>query len=100
MERIASSAYILKYISGKNALCFAATHDIELTTMLENCYSNYHFEEKIENDDVIFDYLLKSGKATSRNAIMLLKSIGFDNEIVNNAKVMAENFVSSGLWKM
>ena len=100
VERIASSAYILKYISGKNALCFAATHDIELTTMLENCYSNYHFEEKIENDDVIFDYLLKSGKATSRNAIMLLKSIGFDNEIVNNAKVMAENFVSSGLWKM
>ena len=42
VERIAASAQILESLSGRNVICFAATHDIELTYILEDDYENYH----------------------------------------------------------
>lgn len=100
IERIAASSHILKSLADKNALCFAATHDIELTNILENIYSNYHFTEDVKDDDVLFSYRLLSGRATSRNAIKLLNIIGFDKEIVNEAENMASNFSRNGEWEV
>lgn len=100
VERIAASSYILKQLSMMNVLCFAATHDIELTGMLEKYFSNYHFMEKVENNDVLFNYKLYSGKATSRNAIKLLGVIGFDETIVKEAEKIATDFNSNGVWNI
>ena len=58
-------------------MCFAATHDIELTEILENVFSNYHFTEEVEENDIHFSYKILTGKATSRNAIKLLQIMGF-----------------------
>lgn len=99
IERISASSYILEYISRQNAFCFAATHDIELTNILKKAYANYHFSETIADDEVLFDYKLFKGRATSKNAIKLLKVIGFDDEITNNAEKMAEIFTKEGEWK-
>lgn len=99
IERIAASSHILESLANKNAICFAATHDIELTNILENHYSNYHFTEEVKDDDVLFSYELLKGRATSRNAIKLLKVIGFDKEIVSNAENMATEFSDTGIWK-
>lgn len=98
IERIAASTHILKKLCEENVMCFAATHDIELTTILENYYSNYHFTEEVSDDDVLFSYKLLKGRATSRNAIKLLKIIGFDNSIILNAEDMAGDFINNGLW--
>lgn len=98
IERISASSHILEYISRQNVFCFAATHDIELTNILDGVYSNYHFTEKVKDDDVLFDYKLFKGRAVSRNAIKLLKVIGFDSEIINNAEKMAETFTKEGEW--
>ncbi len=87
-ERIAASTQILKDLSNKNALVFAATHDIELTKLLENDMDNFHFSEHIEGDNVLFDYKLKEGPSNSSNAIKLLKSYGFDEKIVEEANKM------------
>ena len=46
---------------------------------------NYHFSEKFENDAIEFDYLLKEGPSHSTNAIRLLKHMGFDQRIVEEA---------------
>lgn len=100
IERIAASSYILKAVSERNAICFAATHDIELTNILEEDYSNYHFMEEVKKDDVLFNYELNIGRATSRNAIKLLNVIGFDKKIVKKAEIMAEGFISDGVWKL
>lgn len=100
VERIAASSYILNTLRQKNALCFAATHDIELTNILEEYYSNYHFTEEVKDDDVLFSYKLLKGRATSRNAIKLLNVIGFDKEIVKNAEKMAEQFIEKGVWEL
>jgi DNA mismatch repair ATPase MutS len=82
-----------------NALCFAATHDIELTTLLEECYENYHFQEQVGEEDVVFDYRLRKGKAMTRNAIRLLQMMGYDEEIVKNARERADFFLEKGFWK-
>jgi DNA mismatch repair ATPase MutS len=49
----------------------------------------FHFQENPDVDGY-FDYRLKSGPATARNAIKLLKKIGFPEEIVANAMSYAE----------
>ena len=98
VERIAASAQILKSLAGNNVLCFAATHDIELTQMLEADYDNYHFQEEIVENDILFDYILYPGRATSRNAIRLLGMIGYDEEIICRADATAEEFLKSGEW--
>ena len=45
VERIAASTQVLREFQRRNILCFAATHDIELTFLLENEFENYHFQE-------------------------------------------------------
>lgn len=100
VERIAASTQILKSLNGRGILCFAATHDIELTGLLGAGYENYHFEEDVKNGDVYFNYKLQSGKATTRNAIRLLELIGYDSEIIERASAQAERFMSEGVWEV
>ena len=99
VERISASTEILKHFADLGVLCFAATHDGELTFLLENSFDNYHFEEEILDNDVLFNYKLNSGRATSRNAIKLLSVMGFEETIVNNASKRAEAFLEKGLWE-
>ncbi len=98
VERIAASSKILADMANRNALCFAATHDIELTSILSDIYSNYHFEEEIINDDIYFNYHLYKGKATTRNAIKLLGIMGYSENIIVEAEKMASRFIKEGNW--
>jgi DNA mismatch repair ATPase MutS len=101
VERVSASTEILKSFADdkeRNVLCYAATHDIELTHLLEEWYGNYHFEEQIVDDDVLFNYELNSGRATSRNAISLLKVMGYDEEIIKAARARADRFTETGKY--
>ena len=42
-ERVAAATEILKYLTGENIITLAATHDIELTYLLEDDYDNHFF---------------------------------------------------------
>lgn len=99
VERIAASTQIMKMLSSDHTLCFAATHDVELTKLLRKEYDNFHFEERIEEDDIFFPYKLMQGPATTRNAIALLKMLGYDERIIKEAEAMAEGFLTDGNWK-
>lgn len=98
VERIAASTRIMQMFADEQTLCFAATHDVELTKLLVDRYDNYHFEERIEEEDIYFPYRLMTGPATSRNAIALLKMLGYDDRIISGAEEMAENFLKTGKW--
>lgn len=99
LERIAASSRILAALARDNTLVFAATHDIELTHILEDDYSNYHFQERIENNQILFDYKLYKGKAVSKNAIKLLDMMGYPKEITASAESAAEDFLAQGEWR-
>ena len=98
VERIAASSEILKSLYRDNVICFAATHDIELTEILSSYYDNYHFEEDIKDDEVLFSYKLMRGSATTRNAIRLLKVMGYGDSITESAELRAEEFERNGNW--
>ncbi len=100
LERIAASSRILNTLALENALVFAATHDIELTHILEGSYSNYHFQERIEDNRVLFDYKLYQGKAVSKNAIRLLAMLGYPEEIITSAEHAAQEFLERGEWRI
>lgn len=99
IERIAASSVILNTLLKKWMLPFAATHDIELSYILEDQYKNYHFEEEIQDNQVIFHYILKQGRASTRNAIRLLNMLGYEKKIVESAEEKAEEFERTGIWK-
>ncbi len=100
IERISASAQILKSFSEKQVICFAATHDIELTHLLENDYNNYHFQEEIKENDILFNYELYRGRAVSRNAIKLLNIMGYDKKIIESAEQTATHFLKTGEWRI
>lgn len=100
VERIAASAQILKSFTKKNTICFAATHDIELTYILEKYYSNYHFQEEIKEKEVVFDYKLYKNRASSRNAIRLLGMLGYEEELIEKADKEVNNFMEHNNWNV
>ncbi len=101
VERIAASTQILKSLTEREGmLCFAATHDIELTELLKESYDNYHFEENIIDGDIFFPYTLMKGAAKTRNAIKLLDIMGYDKQVIERASGQAKRFVQSGVWTM
>ena len=99
VERIAAATQILIHLSESGVLCFTATHDIEMTELLKDCYDNYHFEETIREDDVLFDYKLRKGTAMTRNAIKMLRMIGYQPQIVQNAEQSVDDFLTTGEWR-
>ena len=86
MERVAASIAILDYLYEKNCLIMVASHDLELAKTLADKYENYYFRETLKKGDVVFDYKLRKGISNSHNAIQLLQTVGFPEEIVTNAR--------------
>ena len=98
IERVSASASILKYVETTKARMLVATHDIELTQMIKTGYDNYHFRETITDNNVLFDYKLKYGPSTTRNAIKLLKVMDFKSSVVNDANYIYDSFIKTNKW--
>ena len=98
IERIAASAEILKALDRPGTLCLIATHDAELCALCGEGYRLAHFEETVSDTEIRFDYRLKDGPAETRNAIHLLKLMGFDDGIVSAAHRRADEYVKTGKW--
>lgn len=90
IDRISAASATLRYLERENYV-IAATHDIELTILLEDIFTNRHFEEKIENGDIKFDYLLKDGPARTRNAIAILENLNYPKKITEEARKLAKD---------
>lgn len=94
-ERISAANESLDYMINRNCCVIAATHDLELTNLVSERYSNYHFKETIDNNDISFDYILRQGPCTSRNGIAILKYLGYPEEIHEKASIRAEEYLVS-----
>ena len=99
VERIAASAELLRAMADAGVLCFAATHDGELCELLQDCCDLYHFEEQLGEEGMAFDYRLRAGRNTSRNAIRLLSRLGFDPALVDRADKRASRYLETGAWR-
>ena len=100
VERIAASSEVLQALSDGGTICLAATHDIELCELLSGSFRMFHFEEQVGRERMQFDYRIREGKATTRNAINLLRLLGFDEQIVQNAHARADRYLERGSWSL
>jgi len=86
VERSAASIEVLEYLSNEKDFVFVATHDLQLSEVLQTEYDNYHFREQVNNGGLFFDYQLHDGPSTTKNAIALLDFAGYPKEITNGAR--------------
>lgn len=95
VERIAIAKAVLSALAHKNSIVFASTHDVELASLLENEYESFHFCECVADNTLSFDYKLKPGPATERNAIRIIEMCGYPKEVVGEAYRLAKNMFYS-----
>jgi DNA mismatch repair ATPase MutS len=83
-ERQVAVRRIVHHLLTLRVIGAVTTHDLELATSsdLAAVCDAVHFTEGVEHQDeglrLSFDYTLKPGVATSRNALKLLKSVGLE----------------------
>jgi len=87
IERIAAGKAVLSFLakSDKNKV-FVSTHDIELADLLNDKYDLYHFTEVVQNEQIHFDYKLKQGNLSTKNAIRILEINDYPEEIITEAR--------------
>ena len=79
LDRIDGSAQVLRHLNHPWIRAMITTHDFELCALEEQTglsLVNVHFEEHYQDQKIFFDYKLKPGRCTQRNARYLMKMIG------------------------
>jgi len=95
VERIAAGEAVLaELVAGdyghrKPHIALAATHDAELVDLLAESFDPYHFGDSMGPEGLVFDHVLKSGRATTRNAIALLRLHGAPESLIQRATASA-----------
>lgn len=82
IDRHLGASMLIKQLSQSGASGMVSTHDLELGE-LENRMSkisNFHFQEHYQNGELGFDYKLKKGISTTRNAMHIIKMAGIEVE--------------------
>ncbi len=87
-ERVAANKAVLAYLQPRGWVV-AATHDGELGTLLQASYVEYHFCETVTAADWYFDYRLKAGPLTTRNALRLLARLHYPAQVVADAQALS-----------
>ena len=81
-RRLGVNAFVSQMIKA-NAVGIIASHDSTIYHF-SNDYPNqvkpYYFDSHVENDELKFDYKIKTGTDTSANASFLMKKIGIEIE--------------------
>jgi DNA mismatch repair ATPase MutS len=57
------------------------THDLALTELaarLPSRVENVHFEDRIEDGAMVFDYRMRPGVVERSNAVALMRAVGLD----------------------
>lgn len=85
VERHAMSIEVLRYLANKKDFVLVATHDMKLSEMLRKEYQNIHFQEEVGDSGLTFNYILRPGSSTTRNAIALLQHVGYPGKITDKA---------------
>ncbi len=78
-DRLAGSEFIVRSMMERNAIGIVSTHDLALTHIPDAMgarAANFHFEDRFEGGQLIFDYKLKPGVVKTSNALELMRAIG------------------------
>ncbi|MDF2591247.1 MAG: mismatch repair protein MutS [Clostridia bacterium] len=79
-DRHAGAKVLINKLSMTNSIGLVSTHDLELCDLEQknDKIVNYHFQEYYEDGKIHFDYKLRQGPSTTRNALHLMRLAGID----------------------
>lgn len=94
IERIAAAEAVLRELlenggTSRSHLVLAATHDLELVGYLSGVYAAFHFADRVTPEGLTFDYTIRPGVVTTRNALALLDHLGAPASVVTRATTRA-----------
>jgi MutS domain V len=78
-DRLEGTELVVRSLLEREAIGIVSTHDLALTQIPETLGEravNCHFEDRLEKEELIFDYKLKPGIVQTSNALKLMRSIG------------------------
>lgn len=90
IERIAAARAVLEALDTGPHLVLVATHDIELLRWLSPRYEAWHFREQIVEGELVFDYQLRAGPSSTRNAVALLRHMAYPEDVVRLAEATVD----------
>jgi hypothetical protein len=79
-RRIGAEA-VIRSLASAGAIGCVTTHDLALTELVPALgakAANVHFEDRIEDGKMVFDYKMRPGVVERSNAIALMRAIGID----------------------
>jgi hypothetical protein len=82
-DRLQGSELLVRIFVQHGAIGLVTTHDLALTRIPESMNGqarNYHFDDRLEDGKLVFEFKLKEGIAQSSNALRLMESIGVLNQ--------------------
>ncbi len=89
-ERHIAVAHVVAHLIEEQAIGAISTHDLELASspLLSEAVQPVHFRESFrdgpEGREMVFDYRLREGVATTTNALALLEMVGLGNSTENS----------------
>lgn len=78
-ERLIACKALVRFLLEHRASGLITTHDLEMLAIARerpDAITNYHFQERVEGDEMFFDYRLKDGELTSTNALRVMQGAG------------------------
>ena len=78
-DRKIGAEAVVRALVEANAVGLVTTHDLALTTFAAGMMSrarNVHFEDRIENGRMLFDYRMRDGVVERSNALELMRAVG------------------------
>ncbi len=80
-DRLDGTRFVVQALLRRGAVGLVTTHDLALTGIpetMDGLARNCHFEDRIENGRLQFDYRLKPGVVRTSNALKLMQAVGLD----------------------
>jgi hypothetical protein len=77
-DRLMGAAGMAKALVASGAIGLISTHDLALTKISEeeHVMRNVHFEDRIEDGEIRFDFKLRDGLVTTSNGVALMRMVG------------------------
>jgi hypothetical protein len=82
-DRYDGTRFVVRALVHRGAIGMVTTHDLALTEIpqtMGELAQNYHFEDRIEEGELRFDYRLHPGIVRTSNALTLMRAVGLKFE--------------------
>jgi DNA mismatch repair ATPase MutS len=80
-DRAIGAEGLIRALLKRGAIGLATTHDLSLARVADElapAAENVHFEDRIENGQLVFDYRMRPGVVARSNALDLMRAVGLD----------------------